>query len=250
MNRYFTREPRTPGISKIAELMSTPISVQEMDKFRKEVKDIVGGPGTAFNFDKYGQASAKLVRLCEKFDEIEARFGRRLGGEKLKQTVAASLLSQMAHGDTWGTLSKPLFALSLVPSYIERTNLIIARYIAPADLQFYLCDYESKDGKDKSIIKTGESCEKKLDYIMALYRMIHNNTKSEFVFSNYTETQKILIRAAVGQLQYMKNEEGKEGSKVYSHYVDALAKEFGFDKPQIGLFVISMDLLNRQLDQS
>ncbi len=250
-------EDRLQGISKVAKLLTSHIPQQEMDRLKKGVWDVVGGHGTGFDINHYGLAAAKIWSLLRMAGDFERRFSGRPGHNELRQTIAAALLSQMAHEEfgTFGAAhfqsfagprSKPLKTMSN-PEYLRDANTLISRFITPADLQFYLCDYEN--GQDKAVIKTSAPCEDKLDYIMSLYAGMRHDAKGEFIQSAYDERQKVLVRAAVGQLKYMKDVEHREDSEVYKLYASKLAEKFGVEKEKFAGFVSNRHMMEWYLGQ-
>ncbi len=242
------QEPNLPGIAKIAKLISSPIPQQELEEAKKEIWRTVGSPGTGFNINKFDPGGAKIGSLLLLSGEFEQKYSGRAGYNELQQNLAAAFLSQMSQPDMGllgasyfqtfaGARAKPFKTMSN-PKYLKDANLFIAQHINAGDLQFYLCDYE-KDRDNRAVMKTTASCEDKLDYIMSLYASMRRDSKGDFVQNWYDDRQKVLVRAAVGQLKYMKDVEHKENTAGYMLYVSALAKKIGVSEDKMAEFVNS-----------
>jgi hypothetical protein len=237
-------------LSKLADPSGRHILSQSPQEFRNEVRELLGGTGK-FTLDGIAPAGVKIVGLRNMSLVLEAHFPRGKEYDERQKMLAAAILSQMPHGEL-GTLGVAYFqTFSGVrgkpwkemnnASHIRDANLVVARFITPADLQRYLSD----DGQ--SILRTSAPVEDKLDYIMALYRDMSSAARSGFLRNGYDERQKVLIRAAVGQLKWMADAEHRAGSEEYGRYVSALARTFGIDENKVKDFVHNGQMGNNKM---
>ncbi|VVB57394.1 Uncharacterised protein [uncultured archaeon] len=194
---------------------------------------------TSSGMNGFGQAGAKLWDLRMMGKAIEAQPNCADCGQKL-HILAAVMLSQMAQSE-WGTLGKAHYQSFPGPrakwpainnsGNIVQANYFIAKYINADDLQRWLADEKN------SVLRDSGSCEDKLDYIMALAEAMKRAGGRDFARKGFDERERVLVRAAVGQLEYMANVEDKKGSHGYEMYVKALARTFGIDSSAMASFV-------------